>query len=139
MRGVLKWDGVAASVCITKVLHGMLEKLNPTDEYEIEIQVMAEVCGYFQVAYKRVINNVLGFIDLQFLKGLEERLQLHIVKQLGLGTANANEQCARYLAEDPAVVARRDELRARQKRLESVQRELSNFELRLDYSRIDTF
>ncbi|EEB90163.1 hypothetical protein MPER_11669 [Moniliophthora perniciosa FA553] len=110
-----------------------LEKLNPTDEYEIEIQVMAEVRGYFQVAYKRVIDNVPGFIDLQFLKGLGERLQPHIVKQLGLGTANANERCARYLAEDPTVVARRDELMARQKRLESVQRELSNFELRLDY------
>lgn len=29
-----------------------LGKLNPTDEYEIELKVMAEVRGYFQVAYK---------------------------------------------------------------------------------------
>ncbi|KAK7040880.1 hypothetical protein VNI00_009476 [Paramarasmius palmivorus] len=110
-----------------------LEKLNPLDEYDIELQVMAEVRGYFQVAYKRIIDNIPGFIDLQFLKGLGEKLQSHIVTQLGLGAATANERCARYLAEDPAIVARRDELTARHKRLESVQQELNNFELLLDY------
>jgi hypothetical protein len=29
-----------------------LGKLNPTDEYEAELQVMSEVRGYFQIAYK---------------------------------------------------------------------------------------
>lgn len=29
-----------------------LGKLNPTDEYETELQVMSEVRGYFQIAYK---------------------------------------------------------------------------------------
>lgn len=32
-----------------------LAKLNPTDEYEMELKVMAEIRGYFQVAYK--VNN----------------------------------------------------------------------------------
>lgn len=29
-----------------------LAKLNPPDEYETELRVMAEVRGYFQVSYK---------------------------------------------------------------------------------------
>lgn len=29
-----------------------LGKLNPPDEYETELRVMAEVRGYFQVSYK---------------------------------------------------------------------------------------
>lgn len=29
-----------------------LQKLNPVDEYEGELKVMAEVRGYFQVAFK---------------------------------------------------------------------------------------
>ncbi len=29
-----------------------LGKLNPADQYEVELKVMADVRGYFQVAYK---------------------------------------------------------------------------------------
>jgi hypothetical protein len=29
-----------------------LGKLNPPDEYETELEVMAEIRGYFQVSYK---------------------------------------------------------------------------------------
>ena len=36
-----------------------LGKLNPSDEYETELRVMAEVRGYFQVAYKVYVHLVI--------------------------------------------------------------------------------
>ncbi|KAG7448030.1 P-loop containing nucleoside triphosphate hydrolase protein [Guyanagaster necrorhizus] len=104
-----------------------LGKLNPTDIFETELKVMAEVRGYFQVAYKRVIDNIPSFIDLLFVRKLAKELQPFLISKFGLGTAAANERCGRYLAEDPALVARREELTSREKRLMSVQKELISF------------
>lgn len=58
-----------------------------------------------------------------------KELQDYMILELGLGTSNAGDRCARYLAEDPNTVARRDELLARKTRLESVKVELQNFGL----------
>ncbi|PBK78407.1 hypothetical protein ARMSODRAFT_947314 [Armillaria solidipes] len=104
-----------------------LGKLNPTDMFETELKVMAEVRGYFQVAYKRVIDNIPSFIDLLFVRKVAEELQPFLISKFGLGTAAANEKCARYLEEDPGLVARREELISREKRLLSVQKELNSF------------
>ncbi|KAK0503501.1 P-loop containing nucleoside triphosphate hydrolase protein [Armillaria luteobubalina] len=104
-----------------------LGKLNPTDMFETELKVMAEVRGYFQVAYKRVIDNIPSFIDLLFVRKMAEELQPFLISKFGLGTVAANEKCARYLEEDPGLVARREELISREKRLLSVQKELNSF------------
>ncbi|KAK0463897.1 P-loop containing nucleoside triphosphate hydrolase protein [Desarmillaria tabescens] len=104
-----------------------LGKLNPTDMFETELKVMAEVRGYFQVAYKRVIDNIPSFIDLLFVRKVAEELQPFLISKFGLGTAAANEKCGRYLEEDPALVARREELISREKRLMNVQKELNSF------------
>jgi len=65
---------------VNKILSGLAElgyvglkeedlgKLNPVDEYERELVVMAEVRGYFKVAYKRIIDNAPSLIDLKFVK-----------------------------------------------------------------------
>ncbi|KAI0321975.1 P-loop containing nucleoside triphosphate hydrolase protein [Amylostereum chailletii] len=45
-----------------------LGRLNKPDEYETEMEVMAEVRAYFQVAYKRIIDIVPALIDLKFVK-----------------------------------------------------------------------
>ncbi|KAF5339054.1 hypothetical protein D9758_014124 [Tetrapyrgos nigripes] len=82
-------------------------KLHATDEYETELQVMAEVRGYFQVAYKRIIDNIPSFIDLRFVKALSKELQPFLITKFGLGNSSASERCAQYLAEDPVVVERR--------------------------------
>jgi len=106
-----------------------LGKLNPPDEYETELKVMAEIRGYFQVSYKRIIDNVPSLIDLKFIKAVGEELQSFLVSKFELGTPNANTRCSTYLMEDPSLVARREELAARKKRLEKVQVELYNFGL----------
>jgi hypothetical protein len=78
---------------------------------------------------QRVIDNVPSLIDLKFVKAITKELQNFLISELGLGTEHANDRCAKYLADDPNVVARRDELLARKNRLESVKMELQNFGL----------
>lgn len=118
---------------------------------------MAEVRGYFQVAYKvsflvlspgvqpilsshslpcvvlnlnkRVIDNVPSIIDLHFVKLFAKGLLPFLIAKFGLGTAQAGTRCAAFLAEDPGIVARRDELVARKRRLETIETELYNFGL----------
>jgi hypothetical protein len=78
---------------------------------------------------QRIIDNVPTLIDLKFVKAITKELQNFLISELGLGTAKANDRCAKYLAEDQNVVARRDELVARKNRLESVKVALQNFGL----------
>ncbi|KAI0759256.1 P-loop containing nucleoside triphosphate hydrolase protein [Trametes elegans] len=106
-----------------------LGKLNAADEYEEELQLMAEVRAYFQVAYKRIIDYVPLTIDHNLLYAFSTRLHERLFERLGLGTANAAERCKGYVAEDPTVVATRDELMSKKRRLENVQRALYNFGL----------
>lgn len=106
-----------------------LGKLNPPDEYETELKVMAEVKGYFQVAYKRIIDNVPSLIDRMFIKAVGKELQPFLISKFELGTVAATARYSAYLAEDPNLVGRREELAARKKRLEKVQLELYNFGL----------
>ncbi|KAG6918467.1 hypothetical protein DXG01_014094 [Tephrocybe rancida] len=104
-------------------------KLIPPDEYETEIQVMAEVRGYFQIAYKRVIDYIPSLIDLLFVKAIAQDMQGSLITKLSLGTADAPERCAVYLAENPTVVAKRKELTIRKERLDQVRQALQAFEL----------
>ena len=50
-------------------------------------------------------------------------------EKLGLGSDSAHARCAAYIAEDPHVVAAREELTTKMKRLETVQKALLNFGL----------
>ncbi|KAJ7143314.1 P-loop containing nucleoside triphosphate hydrolase protein [Mycena crocata] len=104
-------------------------KLRQVDEYETEITVMSEVRGYFQCAYKRVIDNIPSLIDAKFLRAIAQTLQQDLISEFGLGSENANAVCAAFLAEDPRLVAKREDLIAKRRRLEAVQIQLHNFGL----------
>lgn len=68
-----------------------------------------------------------SLIDLLFLKAIRKDVQRFLTKNLSLGAADARDRCVKYLAEDPMMVARRDELIVRKKRLDSVQSQLRMF------------
>ncbi|KIJ68778.1 hypothetical protein HYDPIDRAFT_107023 [Hydnomerulius pinastri MD-312] len=106
-----------------------LVKLLPSEEYEDELHVMAEVRGYFQVAYKRMIDNIPLLLDHLFTKAVARHLQPFLITKLGIGSADSKDRLAMYLEEDPHVVARRVELVARKTRLEAVETELQTFGL----------
>ncbi|KAK7044850.1 P-loop containing nucleoside triphosphate hydrolase protein [Favolaschia claudopus] len=100
-------------------------KLRQADQFETEIAVMSEVRGYFQ----RVIDIIPQLIDSLFLRTLAASLQGELISEFGLGGENATAVCAALLEEDPALVAKREELLARSRRLEKVQGQLREFGL----------
>ncbi|KAF4571329.1 ASTRA complex subunit [Pleurotus pulmonarius] len=104
-----------------------LAKLKPAHPYEAEIAMVAEVRGYFQVSYKRVIDNIPSMIDLKLVKAIANELQSFLIASLELGTQSASLRCAEYLEEDKAIVSRRTELQATKARLEEVEKELFKF------------
>ncbi|KAJ7731892.1 P-loop containing nucleoside triphosphate hydrolase protein [Mycena metata] len=106
-----------------------LGKLRQVDEFETEITVMSEVRGYFECAYKRVIDNIPALIDAKFLRAMAQNLQQELISEFSLGSENANAVCAAFLVEDPRLVAKREDLMARNRRLEAVQIQLHNFGL----------
>ncbi|TFY75946.1 hypothetical protein EWM64_g8066 [Hericium alpestre] len=108
-----------------------LGRLRKPDEYETELQVMAEVRAFFQVSYKRIIDCVPMHIDNKFVKGILQDLHPFLVNKMGLVGRGATERCARYLAEDPDVVAQREEVVARKKTLQNVKKELDSFGISL--------
>ncbi|KAI0323553.1 hypothetical protein GY45DRAFT_1376242 [Cubamyces sp. BRFM 1775] len=113
---------VLAKLGYTGLTEEGLGKLNKTDEYDEGLRLIAEVRTYFQAAYKRVIDYVPLAIDHSFLYAFSEKLRERPLERLGLGGAYASERCIGYIAEDPGVVAQRDELTSKKKRLGNVQR-----------------
>ncbi|KZT10439.1 P-loop containing nucleoside triphosphate hydrolase protein [Laetiporus sulphureus 93-53] len=109
-----------------------LGKLNPPDIYEEELQLMAEVRGYFQVAYKassiRIIDNIPLAIDHTFLFAFADALQDHLIEKLGLGSEGAAARCAAYVSEDADVARMRMELSSKKDRLFSIKERLFEFE-----------
>ncbi|KAF8591661.1 hypothetical protein K439DRAFT_1626647 [Ramaria rubella] len=101
-----------------------LHKLVPSDPWEDELTVAAEVHSYFQTSYKRIIDNVPMTIDNKFFRSLAMKMQSSLIGGLGIGDT---ERAAAYLAEDNSIVLKREELLSRKKRLESVRQELLKF------------
>ncbi|VDB92372.1 unnamed protein product [Peniophora sp. CBMAI 1063] len=113
--------------------HGLtvedLQRLNPPDEYEREMVVMAYVRGYFKVSFKRVIDIIPMLIDLKFLRELSKQLQPHLLKTLNVGGDDVRDRFERYFSEDEDVIARRKELTQRKETLEIVKAALHRFTL----------
>ncbi|KAF8510294.1 P-loop containing nucleoside triphosphate hydrolase protein [Hysterangium stoloniferum] len=101
-----------------------LQKLIPSDPWEEEMTVAAEVRSYYQTSYKRIIDNVPMIIDNTFFRRLSRGLLNALI--LGLGFSDP-KTAASYLCEDKNVVEKREELLSRKKRLDNVRRELSRF------------
>ncbi|TCD68938.1 hypothetical protein EIP91_009328 [Steccherinum ochraceum] len=104
-----------------------LGRIRPPDEYQKELELMAEVRAYLHLAYKRVTDCVHMTIDNAFLYGFVKSLQAALVAKLGLGTRDAEKRCADYLVEDDGVVEKRAELEGKKRRLEIVREELQKF------------
>ncbi|KAI0343435.1 hypothetical protein BDW22DRAFT_1170105 [Trametopsis cervina] len=105
-----------------------LLKLLPPDPLEPALQIMATVRAYFQVAYKRFIDNVPHAIDYELVLGMnrDHRLESVLYHGLGLTGPDANKRCREFLSEPPQIISRRAELEKRRERLESAKKELMN-------------
>jgi Dynamin GTPase effector domain len=126
-----------------------LARLQPSEDVEDALKIMADVRGYFQgmwlgcfplhlprlstltfdalpfpVAYKRFIDNVPRAIDEELVLGVARGLQDALVNGLWLESPDAHERCVKYLAEHPRIGEKRERLLARKNRLELALEEL---------------
>ncbi|GJF00698.1 P-loop containing nucleoside triphosphate hydrolase protein [Phanerochaete sordida] len=103
-----------------------LPKLLPSDPYEPALHIMATVRAYFQVAYKRFVDNVPNAIDYELVLSLarDRGLETALLQGLGITGPDGFARCKEFLQEPPNVVARREELHKRWERLDSARREL---------------
>ncbi|KLO09760.1 hypothetical protein SCHPADRAFT_833534 [Schizopora paradoxa] len=101
-----------------------LSKLRGGETFEEELTVMAEVSTYFQIAYKRFIDNLPRIIDHDFLRALDKDILRALGDGLQLNEVGGNSLAERYLAESPETTIRRSELLARKERLEEIMHKL---------------
>ncbi|EKM53567.1 uncharacterized protein PHACADRAFT_197992 [Phanerochaete carnosa HHB-10118-sp] len=103
-----------------------LPKLLPSDPYEPALHIMATVRAYFQVAYKRFVDNISNAIDQELVLSLarDRGLEGALLQGLGITSADGHARCKEFLQEHPQVVTRREELQKRWERLDSAKREL---------------
>ena len=128
-----------------------LARLQPSEDAEDALKIMADVRGYFQgmwlgcfplhlsrsstltfdalpfpVAYKRFVDNVPKAIDEELVLGIVKGLHDVLMSELGIDSPDVHERCARYIAEHPRIAEKRDRLSARKDRLDRAIEELRN-------------
>jgi len=101
-----------------------LANLLPTDPMDPAIGIMADVRAYFQIAYKRFVDNVPMGIDRTLVRGMTLGLEGVLFNGLAIGGPEAFERCRMLLSEPEDIVEHRGELEKRRKRLPSAREEL---------------
>ncbi|KAF9517330.1 hypothetical protein BS47DRAFT_1389871 [Hydnum rufescens UP504] len=91
-----------------------LIKLEKPDEFEREMTVAAEARAYFQIAYKVPYYRYDSEnYRSQFVAALAGRIQKALYAELLIGTDKGRELAERFMADDPTVASRREELEAK--------------------------
>ncbi|KAI0302311.1 P-loop containing nucleoside triphosphate hydrolase protein [Multifurca ochricompacta] len=101
-----------------------LARLLPPDPMEPAIEIMAEVRAYFQVAYKRYVDNVPMGIDRTLLRGVRVGLEEALFNGISISGPGGHERCRMLLSEPEDVVEHRNELQKRRDRLLMAKEEL---------------
>ncbi|KDQ58274.1 hypothetical protein JAAARDRAFT_206926 [Jaapia argillacea MUCL 33604] len=102
-------------------------KVIPPETFTPELQVMAEVRAYFQVSYKRVIDHIPLTIERSLNRTIADSLQASVIRDIGIGSADAAERMKVLVSEDPALELQREQLRIEKNRLVEIQRKLGTF------------
>src|SRR5436853_508440 len=61
-----------------------LARLHGPDEYENELSVVSDVWAYFEIASKRVLDNVSMIFEVLFAQGFEKELRIRLTSDLKL-------------------------------------------------------
>ncbi|KAK0443665.1 P-loop containing nucleoside triphosphate hydrolase protein [Desarmillaria tabescens] len=96
-----------------------------TTEDEDALLVMAKVRAYFEMAYKRFIDNIPLTIERELHQTLSSRLYQSLIRDMG--GSDALERARDLLREDPAIASRRIILQDRIARLEEIRSRLYAF------------
>ncbi|KAJ7866123.1 P-loop containing nucleoside triphosphate hydrolase protein [Mycena leptocephala] len=100
-------------------------KLLPPDRMDPALSIMSDVRAYFQVAYKRMADNVLAAIDSELVRGVGRELLPTLYRGLGINGPEGLRICRELAQESPSVAGKREELLKRLERLETASRDLA--------------
>lgn len=95
------------------------------DPFKDEIQVMAKVRGYHNVALLRFLDHVVQGIQVEVLHELETNLIQRLKADLEVETRDAHERCKELLAEDREREIRRKQLQKDRVNFLEAQRKLA--------------
>ncbi|KAJ7431615.1 P-loop containing nucleoside triphosphate hydrolase protein, partial [Mycena galericulata] len=101
-----------------------LVKLLPPDSMDPALNIMADVRAYFQVAYKRIADNIAAVIDHELVRGAGRDILTTLYSGLEINGADSLRICRDFAKESPAAAGKREELLKRLERLESASSEL---------------
>ncbi|KAJ7653846.1 P-loop containing nucleoside triphosphate hydrolase protein [Mycena rosella] len=121
---------------ITQVLSGLasiglsgidakdLVKLLAPDRMDPALNIMSDVRAYFQVAYKRIADNIPLAIDHELVRGVGHDMLPTLYTGLGINSPEGGRICRELAQESPSVAGKREELLKRLERLETASHEL---------------
>ncbi|KAL1714452.1 P-loop containing nucleoside triphosphate hydrolase protein [Schizophyllum commune] len=96
-------------------------------EMSTALGVMAHVRAYFEIAYKRYLDNVHEIVDYKLVRGVARELLPSLCRGLNIDGPDAQKVCASLTAEREDVRVRREELRKKLERLEAASQELAAY------------
>ncbi|KAF8323493.1 P-loop containing nucleoside triphosphate hydrolase protein [Cantharellus anzutake] len=99
-------------------------RILPDDPARDAILVMADVRAYWQVAFKRFLDNIALAIDMDYIRGFSKGLETKLLRQLGVLGPDAETRCRAYYAQPQHIVDKRNTLKAKLRRLEDAQSEI---------------
>ncbi|THU90221.1 hypothetical protein K435DRAFT_760491 [Dendrothele bispora CBS 962.96] len=95
------------------------------DEYEDELNLMANVQAYFKVAYKRFIDDTPLLIEHELNQALAHKLPFVIFEDLLSG--DKSQRIKDLLAEDPSIAKHRRMLQDKIEKLNDIKERLADF------------
>jgi hypothetical protein len=98
-------------------------------QYVEEIEEMATARSYYLCASARFAEYVGLSVTTQLFRQMQDGLKAALEEAVGLNDDDANEQCKRLLEPDQRVVDERDNLLAKQARLQEAKDKLAKLEL----------
>ncbi|KAJ2922810.1 hypothetical protein H1R20_g14302, partial [Candolleomyces eurysporus] len=121
---------------IAKVLKGLVEmgitgtkpgdvyKILPPDAMAPAINIMADVRAYFQVAYKRVADNIPLAVDQELVRGIERDILKILYGRLGINGPDGHRIAKELAMESPQIADKRQDLMNKLERLRIATQEL---------------
>ncbi|KAJ7651398.1 hypothetical protein FB45DRAFT_1079214, partial [Roridomyces roridus] len=106
-----------AGIGLTGVKVEDLMRLLPPDQMDPALDIMADVPAYFQVAYKRVTDNIPAAIDHELVRGIGRGVLQMLYSGLEINGAKSEQICRDFAEESLSVREQREELESKLRRL----------------------
>ncbi|KAF8805211.1 hypothetical protein BYT27DRAFT_7258317 [Phlegmacium glaucopus] len=124
VTGIAKVLAGLAEIGMPGIKPEQLARLFPSDSMEPALSIMADVRAYFQVAYKRFVDNITLAIDVELVRGVERGVLEELYSKLGINGEDGARICRELAQESPQVADKRADLLKKLERLEIASEQL---------------